>query len=391
MLIDHLVGGGAERLALELATRVPSAGFTCTMCVTRMPADWRTARPDPSLELAVSELNQAGVALLPLGRRSRLALWDWAPLVGALGGVDIVHAHMFTSNCWGSALGRAAGVPAVIAHEQTWSFQGGAVRRALDRHLIGRLADRVVVVSEMDQKRMADVEGVPHHKIVLIRNAVLAREVTAHDVRTELGIPGGAPVLVALAMLRRQKALDVLLHALAFVRAQLPDAVLLLAGGPSSGNPEADRLRRLVTDLGLEDAVHMLGRRDDIGDVLAAADLGVLSSDYEGTPLAVLEYMQAGLPVVATSVGGLPEFVTEGVNGLLVPPRDPAALAAAIVRILADGAQRAEMGRRGRERQQAEFAYGAALERFVALYDELLEPPAGRRWPARRRPRDAVC
>jgi glycosyltransferase involved in cell wall biosynthesis len=381
MLIDHLVGGGAERFALELAVQLPADRFRRTMCVTRMPADYGAAPAESSLGRAVRELEDADVALLPLARRSRLALWEWVPLLRTLGGVDVVHAHMFTSNCWGSVLGRATRVPVVIAHEQTWSFRGGAARKALDRHVIGRLADRVVTVSELDRRRMAELEGVPAAKIALIRNAVRPREVTGVDLRQELGIPAGAPVLVALAMLRRQKALGVLIQALAVVRRRFPDAVVLVAGGPLEDNPEADRLRRLIGERDLGSAVHLLGRRDDVGDVLAAADVAVLSSDYEGTPLAVLEYMQAGLPVVATAVGGVPEFVMDGVSGLLVPPRAPDALASAVMQLLDDPARRSEMGRRGRERQQAEFTFDAAVDRFVALYDELLDAAPGRRRP----------
>jgi glycosyltransferase involved in cell wall biosynthesis len=376
-LIDHLVGGGAERFALDLMASLPADRFVRTMCVSRMPADWRSAPPGSSLAAAVRRLTDAGVALLPLHRRSRLAVWEWLPLLRELPRVDVVHAHMLGSNCWGSVLGRLAGVPAIVAHEQTWSFRGGAIRKTLDREVIGRLADRIVTVSEQDRTRMAELEGVPRDKIVLIHNSVTARTPTGHDVRGELGIAPDAPVLLALAMLRRQKALDVLLAAMAILRSRFPTLALVLAGGPDVDNPEADRLRMVTDELGLGGTVHMVGRRDDVGDLLAAADIGVLSSDYEGTPLAVLEYMQAGLPVVSTSVGGVPEFVTDGVDGLLVPARDPAALADALTRLLDDPRRRVEMGGRGRERMKTEFGHERAVERFVALYDELLERRAG--------------
>jgi glycosyltransferase involved in cell wall biosynthesis len=376
-LIDSLVGGGAERFAVDLMASLPADRFARTMCVSRMPADWRSAPPGSSLAAAVGRLEEAGVTVLPLHRPSRAAVWGWLPLLRELPRVDVLHAHMLGSNFWGSLLGGLAGVPAIVAHEQTWSFRGGAIRKTLDRAVIGRLADRIVTVSEQDRTRMAELEGVPRDKIVLIRNSVTARPPTGHDVRDELGIPRDAPVLVALAMLRRQKALDVLLQAVASARSRAPTLALVLAGGPVVDNPEADRLRSVTDDLGLGDAVHMVGRRDDVGDLLAAADIGVLSSDYEGTPLAVLEYMQAGLPVVATSVGGVPEFVTDGVEGLLVPPRDPAALADALTRLLDDPPRRAEMGRQGQERMTTEFGHERSVERFVALYDELLERRSG--------------
>jgi glycosyltransferase involved in cell wall biosynthesis len=371
-LIDHLVAGGAERFAVDLACNLPADRFQRTICVTRMPQDWRRQPRDAALGLTVAQVEDAGVSILPLHRGSRFAVWEWGPLLQRLPDVDVLHAHQFGSNCWGTALGRLRRVPVVIAHEQTWSFRGGAIRKALDRHLIGRFADRFVTVSELDRRRMAEIEGLPAHKLVLIRNGIVPRAVTGHDVRAELGIPSAAPVLVALAMLRPQKALHVLLRALAQVREEMPDTVLLLAGGPLRDNPEADRLRSEIARLGLGESVRMLDRRDDVPDLLAAADIGVLSSNYEGTPLAILEYMEAGLPVVSTSVGGVSEFVDDGAHGLLVPPGDPAALAKALLRLLRDPEARAAMGRLGRARRRGEFDYAATLRRFADLYEELL-------------------
>lgn len=260
----------------------------------------------------------------------------------------------------------------IVAHEQTWSFRGGRVRKLLDRHLVGRLADRIVAVSELDRQRMIVIEKVPARKLLLIRNAIVPGRPSGHDVRAELGIPERVPVLVALAMLRPQKALHVALQALALVRERVPDAVLLIAGGPLEGNPEADRLRAVAQQLGIGSAVRMLGRRDDVPDVLAAADVGVLSSSYEGTPLAVLEYMEAGLPVVSTAVGGVGEFVEDGVHGILVSPDDPEALAGALSRLVLEPATRERMGEAARERRRSEFDYDATLRRFRDLYAELL-------------------
>ncbi len=371
MLVDHLVGGGAERFAVDLACSLPPEEFERTICVSRMPRRWRRLPVDSGIGLEVSRLERAGVSILPLHRRLHLDFWSWGPLLRMLPAVDVVHAHQFGSNCWGSALGRLTRVPVIVAHEQTWSFRGGRVRKLLDRHLVGRLADRIVAVSELDRQRMIAIEKVPARKLLLIRNAIVPGRPSGHDVRAELGIPERAPVLVALAMLRPQKALHVALQALALVRERVPDAVLLIAGGPLEGNPEADRLRAVAQQLGIGSAVRMLGRRDDVADVLAAADVGVLSSSYEGTPLAVLEYMEAGLPVVSTAVGGVGEFVEDGVHGILVSPDDPEALAGALLLVL-EPATRERMGEAARERRRSEFDYDATLRRFRDLYAELL-------------------
>ncbi len=146
-----------------------------------------------------------------------------------------------------------------------------------------------------------------------------------------------------------------------------PDLRVLVAGD----GPEHARLAALATSLGLDGTVDFLGRRTDVPDVLSALDVSVSSSDFEGTPLALMESMDAGVPVVATRVGGSPDLIEDGVQGLLVPPRDPEALAAAIAGLLADPDLAREMGRRGRERRRSEFDIDVAAERFGELYERL--------------------
>jgi glycosyltransferase involved in cell wall biosynthesis len=115
----------------------------------------------------------------------------------------------------------------------------------------------------------------------------------------------------------------------------------------------------------------MLGAREDVPDILRAFDVAVTSSDFEGSPLSVMEYMEAGLPVVATDVGGLAQIVHDGVHGVLVARRDPLALARAIEGLLADPRRRRELGAAGRERRRAEFDLGVMVARIEALYEQL--------------------
>jgi len=326
----------------------------------------------------LGDLQAQGIEVLPLDRRTRADLLPWARFARFLRSehVDVIHAHMFGSNFWGTVLGRLTRVPVVIAHEHTWSFEGQHVRRLIDRSVIGRFADVVIAVSEADRRRMIDIVGIPAERIVLIPNGI--PEPAAGDgvrVRDELGLPADAPVLLLTAVLRPQKAIDVMLRALAILRETVPD-VRLMVVGPG----EADGLLALASELGIGDAVSFLGHRADIPSLLAAANIGVLSSDFEGSPLAVLEYMAAGLPVVATRVGGLPQLVDEGRSGLLVPRRNPAALAAAIASVITDHELARAMGERGRTRQRAEYSSEAMAARVYALYDKLLaDARSGRR------------
>ena len=359
-LVDKpTVTGGAERLAAVVAMKLDPARFESVLCASRQT-------DEPLLD---RELEEAGIGVLALGRRSTLDLLAWRPLVSLLrDGVDVVHTHMFGSNVWGTVLGRLSGVPVVVAHEHTWSFQGRPVRRFLDRELVARWADVFVAVSGEDRRKMIEVEGVDPAKIRLIPNGIPSPANGAGaDVRTELGIEPGAPVLGVVCELRAQKALEVLFEAAALLLVEFPTLTVLVAGD----GPERARLEEGARRLGVADTVLFLGIRRDVPAVLAAVDVAVLSSDYEGSPLSVMEYMAAAKPVVSTRVGGVPELVAEDVHGLLVEPRDPEALAEAVARLLRDPALARRLGAEGRRRQQREFSLEAMVGRIEDLYEEL--------------------
>jgi glycosyltransferase involved in cell wall biosynthesis len=282
--------------------------------------------------------------------------------------VDVVHAHMFGSNAWGTLIGRLARVPIVIAHEHTWSFEGEPIRRLLDRELIGRWSDVFVAVSREDRRKMIELERVPAERIRFIPNGIAPRTPTpGRDLRAELGV-GSAPLVGAVGALRAQKAYDVLIRAAAGLRESYPDLRVLIAGE----GPEKPRLEALVRELGLGEVIMMLGRRLDVPDMLAALDVAVCASHYEGSPLAVMEYMEAALPIVATRVGGVPDLIEDGVHGVLVEPGDPGALAEALGSLLGDRARASTLGARARERRRREFDLDVMVHNFEALYEELL-------------------
>ena len=256
----------------------------------------------------------------------------------------------------------------IIAHEHTWSFEGNPKRRLLDRHVIGRLATAILSVSKQDRERMISIEHLPPERVIHLPNGVSPLvETPGADVRGELGISPSAPLVVSVSVLRAQKALDVLVRAIHVVHAALPEARLLIVGD----GPEREALVALVHELGLDEVVIFAGYRSDVGDVLAAADVVASSSVFEGSPLALMESLGAGKPVVATRVGGVPEIVRDGIDGLLVPPGDPTALADALVRLLHDEELRARMGAAGLERQRAEFDIHVMVERLGRLYESL--------------------
>jgi glycosyltransferase involved in cell wall biosynthesis len=376
-LIDRLVHGGAERLAAEIATRLDPERFASTLCVTR----WSDAGHAASGELPQqlrANAEAAGVQFLGLNRRGPWDLPAWAPLMRQLrsGDVQVVHGHMFGSNVWSVVLGRLARVPVVVTHEHTWSFDGGRVRGLVDRRLIAAGSDVIIACSQEDRRRMIERQKIAPDAVRFVPNGIDGRSPTpARDVRAELEISSDALVAGSVGALRAQKRFDVLLRAAAELKQRCPGVRVVIAGEGA----ERAGLEQLATELGLGDTLLMLGARTDVPDVLRAFDVAVTSSDFEGSPLSVMEYMEAGLPVVATAVGGLPQIIEDGVHGILVPRRDPAALAGAIEELLTNPERRRALGDAGRERRRSEFDLGVMVSRIEQLYEELYAARGGRR------------
>lgn len=368
VILVHVVGpGGGETMAAETASGLDRERFDRVLCVGR----WSELE---DLEPAAGQLHrvhEAGGRVLHLRRRSRLVLWAWLPLLRLLRRerVDVLHGHMFGSNVWACLLGRLAGVPVVLCHEHMWSYSGGRLRAWLDRWLIARWSNAFIAVSESGRRSMIEVEGIRPQDVVLLRNGIRAQPPgDPHRVRLELGIAPGQPVVLAVGVLRSEKAYEVLIEAAARLHPSVDGLRVLIAG---EGKQEP-RLQRLIDESGMSGVVTLLGLRGDIPDLLAAADVAVCCSDFEGGPLSVMEYMGAGLPVIATRVGGLPEIIRDGENGVLIPPRDPDALAAAAAELLADPERRRRMGEAGRELLEREYGFDTYIARLQDLYERLL-------------------
>ena len=373
-LVDQIgVFGGGEILAREVATRLDPERFESTFCVSRWDPAWAERPAEARL---LEQIRESGTRFLGIERHGRPALLPWRKLITYLRRerIDVLHAHKFGSNAWAAPLSRLGRVPVVVAHEHTWSFEGGP-RMLVDRHLIARAADRMIAVSREDQRRMTEIERIPAEKIVLIPNGVAAGERRpGNDVRAELGIDPGAPVIGTAVTLHRYKAVDNLIRAAAELTGRFPDLQVLVAGGRSDQHPEhLDELHALIAELGLEGTVRMLGLRTDVPDVIDALDVAVCPSDQEGSPLAVIEYMDAAKPVVGTDAGGVPDLISEGETGFVVPTRDPRAMATAIAGLLDSPAERRRMGEAGRRRRLEEFDVAITARRVGELYLQLLE------------------
>ncbi len=364
--------GGAEILVLEFARRLDPARFQSYLCTTRRP------EPDRAQLAAreTAELERSGVRVLNLGRRSSWSAAPWSKLWWLLAHdrVDVVHAHMPRANVPGALLARAARVPVVVTHEHGSVRYADPLRRALNRTVVGPLSDAVLAVSDWDRRRLVAEQGLPESRVRVFRNGILPLPADVPDVRPELTAPD-VPIVGALGRLDPVKGYDTLIAAVARLCAEGVRLRCVIAGL----GPEEARLRRLIHQSGLGREVTLLGLREDVPALLRAFDVAVMASRSEGAPLAIIEYMAAGLPIVATRVGGIPELIEPGVHGILVEPDDPVALADGIRRLLEHPTEAATLAAAARARQRAEFDLDVVVAQLQELYLSLYLGRGGRR------------
>lgn len=361
------LAGGGERLARDIAAGLDPDRFERILCSTRTNALWL----ERGLGEVIEELEADGIEVIQLERHGRADLQSWIPLIQRLrSGVDVLHAHMFGSNVWAALLGTLASTPVIVAHEHTWSFEGKPLRKFLDRELIARKSDAFIAVSREDRRKMIEVEGIDPADVIFIPNGIATPQVSSGvELRTELGIDDEAWVIGSVGYMRPQKRYDVLIRAAAKLRDRGREDFRVVIVGDGV---EEDALRGLVDQLGLDRFVCFLGQREDIPNVLGLFDLTVNSSDFEGSPLSIMEYMAAELPVVATRVGGNPDLITDGEGGYIVEPGSPEQLVAAIERVISDPEGARRMGAENHRRRELEFDISTTVSRFEQLYEELM-------------------
>lgn len=307
-----------------------------------------------------------GPDLVPLAPRNEVdlaAAWRLARMIRQWQ-PDLVHAHdPHAVAMAGLALSFVAPKPRLIAsrrvdfHLQTNSFSRWK-HRQVDGFIAASGAIREILVRD----------GIPPDRIAVVHDGIDVDRVVrlpAQDLHAEYWLPHGAPALVAVGALVGHKGHRHLVDAMAIVHGRVPDARLVIFGEGELRVP----LEKQIRHLGLDKHVLLPGFREDVLSLVKSADLFVTSSVTEGLGSAVLDAMAMGLAVVGTRAGGIPEVVVDGETGLLVPPGDAAALAAAVVDLLGAPARRAAFGRAGQARVQAHFDVEHLVEGTIAAYD----------------------
>lgn len=292
--------------------------------------------------------------------------------------VQILHSHRYKENLLAALLARRSRVPHIVRtqHGLPEPLKGmRALKQAcvqtLDRFVARRVTERVISVSSEMTRHLT--RYLSSQKIVTIPNRLDLESVhsgfTKDEAKQRLGISGGCPVIGTAGRLEPVKRLDIFLAMAGAVAGECPEARFVIAG---EGREEL-RLKALAGELGLAERALFLGHRDDIYDILRAFDLLVLSSDREGLPMVLLEALSLSVVIVARAVGGIPEVIQDGVNGLLVDSADPRGLADACVQLLRDPPRSQRLAEAGIK--SVTEAYGAArtADQVARLYFSLCE------------------
>jgi glycosyltransferase involved in cell wall biosynthesis/predicted ATP-grasp superfamily ATP-dependent carboligase len=359
-LIETGNPGGAEHMMVRLATSLDAGRFRSQALLLK--EGWLADR-----------LRAAGVptTVAPLRRRFDLRfLWRLARLARRRR-IDVLHSHEFTMNAYAFAAGLMARKPTVATVHGNLEYAAARRRRRLVYRTAARLAGPLIAVSRDTRRRLTTEFRLPAERVQVVPNGIALpaappdRE-TARAWRREWGLPEDGFLIGAVGRLQPVKGYDLLVRALSLLAERGVDARLAFVGQ----GDERTALERLARRLAIAERVVFCGYREEIPARLGAFDVIVAPSRYEGLSLALIEAMASWRPVIASDVGGNPEAIEDGVSGLLTPPEDPNALAAAIAQVALDPDLARRLGEGARARAEQEFSITAMIAAYERLYDD---------------------
>lgn len=354
-LVDSLNAGGTERVAVNLVNLLPRDRFRLYLCPTR------TGGP-------LNELIAPDVKVFPLRRQGRFSLKPIYELAAFIEreGILILHAH--SSSLFLARLAQMMKPEVLLFWHDHFGRYAIEKRPVLPYRLATRSIAGVIAVNQYLADWSCEELGVPSHRVCYLPNFVPIPD--SLEAQSLPGSPGYR--LVCVANLRPEKDHLTLIRALSQVRDRFPQVHLFLVGAPFQPDYER-KLHQEVSRLDLHNHLTFMGQQKNVMTILAACDIGILSSSSEGLPLSLLEYGMAGLAAVATRVGQCPEVLDQGRVGGLVPPKDPAALAQALCDLLASPEHNTLLGDRFRQWVHDHYSAPPILDRLSSLYTTALD------------------
>ncbi len=383
VLITRLIRGGAQRIALQTYLRTDPERFDRRLITGPDLGpeggffdEARAAGIEPVIVRSMHREISAGADLATL-------LWLTRYLRRER--IEILHTHTSKAGLLGAVAARIAGTPVVVYTPHGHIFGEGARipgvegtgRKAILyrlRQLAERWSDRIVALNHHDLEEQVALGLAPREKYVVVPNGIDLRpyEASANGepraaMRSSLQVRGRTPVVAVVGRLTSEKGQDVLLQALARLDGRRAPILIIIGGGPEQG-----ALREMSRALGVDGRVRFLGVRTDVPEVLRAADIVVLPSRYESGGLALMEAMASGLPVIASNIGGVPDLIRDGEEGLLVPAGEPEPLADAIDRVVRDPRLAARLAEAGKAKVRRDHTIERTARILQGLYTQLL-------------------
>jgi len=288
--------------------------------------------------------------------------------------IAILHTHEFFMNSLGLVASRLTGVP-LVATVHGRNYYAERFRRRLAYRLVGKFAGQMITVSEDVRRFLEENIGIPANRIRVIPNGVPVNGISSYErvvaVRETLGLRRNTRVVATVGSLYPVKGHTYLIDAAVHVVRRCPDVTFLIVGRGGL----REKLEAQASSLAVTPFVRFLGHRNDVQDLLSVCGVFVLPSLSEGMPLALLEAMAAGIPSVATRVGGVGEAIEDGKSGLLVPPGDSHALAESIIKLLEDRTLARQMGQYARDVVARRFSVSRMVDDYKEIYARLIPKP----------------
>jgi glycosyltransferase involved in cell wall biosynthesis len=319
-------------------------------------------------------IEAAGVKVITAPSRSLLGLrrFRWLVKFFKQEKIDIVHTHLLYANILGSTAAHLVKIPVVSTLHSTQFEKGRRPRlflTMLEDFCLRHFSDRILAVGE--KVAGAHRRHYPGRSVDVITNGIPKPKFSSSQererLRREITGDGANPVVITVGRFTGAKGYEDMINAFQLLRESAPGPKLMMVGT----GPKVETIKNQIADLDLKQSVILTGEREDVPQLLALSDVFASSSHREGLPLAVLEAMMAGLPVVATSVGDIPSVVTKE-TGVVVPPHHPELLAKALEDLLKDPQKRQAMGQAAYQRAMSEYSLDAWMKKHLALYSEVI-------------------
>lgn len=378
-VIESLGSGGAERLLFTNLLHLDSPAIeSVVVTLFDKPDFWKTSIeqlgvPVNSLGLSSARDLRAGI------ERLRARVRKFKP--------DIIHTHLWGANIVGRRTGKLENVP-VISSIHNPEYEPAAASnasfttrrkidaaRALDA-FTARWCERMIAVSKYVGESAANRLGYPREKITVLYNPVfLSEDVSGNDrdsICNDAGIDPSSRILLFVGRLAPQKGLLTLIEAMPDVISKFPDVHLNALGNTNNANYH-EAVKDEVERLNIGNHIHLLGERKAVSDYLKNSELFLFPSEFEGLGIALAEAMTLGVACIASNIRPLDEFVVNDKNGVLVEPRNPEALASAIVDLLGDGQKRRRLSAAAKDTARSMFDPKIAAERLISIYSEVID------------------